>query len=223
MAERKEQFARLAAVSDLARILSLFLYLPKRELAAGIADGSLRQDVQEIICELGWQDFDDSLLGSLAARQAYADEGILSSLRQEYTRLFTHPESPQLYIYESLFRYYAEGEQGERPLLGISPAALDALRQYQQAGFRPSCTANESADHMGCELEFVSFLCFKLARQAWAEAENHAGQKQLPAFVKLHLGRWGKDFFQVLANKAKYPAYQIIGQLGMRLSEEIEL
>ena len=123
------------------KLKSLSLRLPTEQLATGILDGSVAEDVCAIMSELDFPEDDIEkiksnlllLQGGLATKKE-----LITEMRQEYTRLFTHPKKPSVDIYETVFLYNPEEENEQRPSLFISPAAMDA----EQIG-RASCRERE--------------------------------------------------------------------------------
>lgn len=206
------KFQQLTAASDFCRLLAMFLNLPTLKVATGIVNGTLVQDFDHILQELDCHVFDEAELKK-AFTSSESPDVVLHSLRQEYTRLFTHPEKPAIAIYEALFRYEKEGGE-ERPSLHVNPAALDAQSNYRRAGFNTAYAGNESADHMAREIEFLSYLYFQQARQLVQANDNTNYQELRQNFWRLHLQRWGKAFFQQCEQKAGHPAYICLGRLG---------
>ncbi len=152
-----ELFSRQTALADLGRLLAMFFRLPTLKLTEGLSGGALQEDLQAIAGEL---EADQSSLAPLAEYRGAGGRQLLHELRQEYTRLFTHPENPALRCHEYLFLH---GDGKEAPLLHINPAALSAREAYREAGFCPT-GGHESADHISCELEFAACLLYQIAK-----------------------------------------------------------
>lgn len=198
------KYKRLLACSDMYQLLSLFLRLPTTELVDGLLDGSLKQDVRDIFEELDVPEEETASimegLGEYGAN-SHDPKEILSDLRREYTRMFTHPKQPVVCIYEALFLWSADSDE-PRPSLFISPAALDAERCYKRAGLARSKEVNESGDHFATQMEFMMALCRELAIaiQEDDEAKLSEYEATLEEFAKLHLHRWARPFFRECAN-----------------------
>lgn len=213
------EFRRATAASDMCCLLAMLLNLPTRELADGILDGSLMEDVVAIFEEL---EIMDSRTETIKVCLGALQEGIsdhalfFTAMRQEYTRLFTHPKHPVIAIYETLFRFKPETKNQYKPVLFISPAALDARRCYQEAGFASSRKANESEDHMALEMEYISYLYLQKAK-ALSEGNQETAQKydlQIKEFIEVHLQKWGGDFFASCIAASESEVYKVLGRIG---------
>lgn len=210
---------KAVAASDMYKLLALMLSLPTEEIAAGIFDGSLAKDVKAIFGELG---FVDRRVGAISDRLGTLQEGIsgekelFTGLRQEYTRLFSHPVRPAIQIYETLFLYKPEGRDAERPPLFVSPAAMDAGRCYRQAGLVRSKTANEPEDHMATEMEFMAYLYFHLAKALNENDQEGLAHRegQIREFSQGHLQKWAVDFFESCISASENSVYQTVGLVG---------
>ncbi|MFB6468121.1 molecular chaperone [Cytobacillus sp. Hz8] len=213
------QIQNSVAASDMYRLLSMFLHLPKEEMAIGILDGSLAEDVVEIFMELGVY---DSRIEIMKAKLDTLQEGksstkeVLTDMRQEYTRLFTHPKKPAIEIYETTFLFNPSEENKEGTTLFISPAALDAERCYNQAGLIRSMEVNEPSDHMATELEFMAFLYLQ---KGIALKDNNFEKvikrnEQIKEFSEIHLQKWAMKFFDRCSSSSESAIYQIFGHIG---------
>lgn len=87
---------------------------------------------------------------------------------------------------------------------------------YGAFGAEPEGPVHERPDHVGCELEFLAFLC--LAR----EAARKDGNTELVeicldaenVFLRDHLGRWLGRFCRDLAEATTDPVYTALAGLG---------
>lgn len=210
-----ELFSRQTALADLGRLLAMFFRLPTLKLTEGLSGGALQEDLQAIAGELG---ADQSSLAPLAEYRGAGGRQLLHELRQEYTRLFTHPENPALRCHEYLFLH---GDGKEAPLLHINPAALSAREAYLEAGFCPT-GGHESADHISCELEFAACLLYQIAKAEKEGADPVPWQKRAGSFRKIHLARWGSAFFAACGEKSALPFYKVVGALGEVFCREYE-
>ncbi|BAE82685.1 uncharacterized component of anaerobic dehydrogenase [Desulfitobacterium hafniense Y51] len=207
-------------------LLSRFLHLPTEDIMEGIVDGSLANDVREIFQELG---IDDSKSEEIHSRlqtlqgQTTEKNEYLSALRKEYTRLFTHPRSPVIDIYETFFLFQPEDGSQDKPALFISPAALDAEHRYKQAGLVRSKDFNEPGDHMATELEFMAYLYLHLAKALQEDKRQEITQKkeQIKEFREIHLQKWGKDFFNRCTSDSQTEIYQVYGLMGSTFLSEM--
>lgn len=223
--ERESEYQEALAVSDIFQVLSLFLRLPSRELSVGLLDGGISEDVTAILRELGHHHEEtlviENTLQAIQSSQVNVDT-FHSQLRQEYTRLFSHPRRPQIAIYETLFRYKVD-EDGEYPPLFISPAALDAERCYKKAGLAMSSEVNESGDHMSIEMEFMMYLFLEKAISIREGDEQGLARRNLEIqeFTRLHLNRWGQEFFEKCKNTSQIPVYKVIGEIGVLVLSDL--
>jgi TorA maturation chaperone TorD len=110
---------------------------------------------------------------------------------------------------------------------------LDPIRQgrqmadvaafYRAFGAEPSGPAGERPDHIGCELEFLSFLEIRRL----AAFEDHEDVELLDeisaSFLSDHAGRWLPTFFAAVREAAsRAPLYRAFGSLGERtLGDEL--
>lgn len=108
---------------------------------------------------------------------------------------------------------------------------LDPIRQgrqmadvaafYRAFGAEPSGPAGERPDHIGCELEFLSFL--ELRRLAAAENAEDVGllDEIGASFLTDHAGCWLPTFFAEVARGAEAaPFYRALAALGSRMVDD---
>lgn len=207
------------AASDLYRLLSMFLHQPTDESVQGLLDGSIADDVADILEELG---FSAEIIQRIDKKLTALQNGISkkeelrTAMSREYTRLFSHPKKPAVAIYECLFLFQPENETEEQPLLFVSPAALDAERCYKKAGLLRSKAVNEPGDHMATELEFMMVLYW---RKAQALQENNLeelakSEAEIKEFTDVHLRKWAVEFFQQCVDASQSEVYRIFGEIG---------
>lgn len=201
-----EPIEKLLACSDMYQLLSVFLSLPSSEMVDGIAGGTLKQDVIDIFDEL--QVEQEQVLAATTTLTAFAEninvdkKALLSTLRQEYTRMFRHPKEPKVDIYEALFLWELKENKdlnkNPKPRLFVSPAAMDCERLYKRAGLVGSKELNESADYFATQLEFMMAVYTKAAKARQENDEQQLKELDLiiEEFSSLHLDRWALLFFQ---------------------------
>jgi TorA maturation chaperone TorD len=207
------------AASDMYKLLSMFFRFPTEEMAIGILDGSLSDDVLAIFEELGiWDNRTELIKTKLGTLQVGLSEkdAYITQMRREYTRLFSHPSEPVINLYETLFLFEPEEKGQDKPVLFISPAALDAERCYRKAGFVRSNTVNEPSDHLSIEFEFMAYLYLNKAR---ALHENNGDQPaqlniQIREFSEIHLRKWALNFFDRCVSSSTSPIYETFGRIG---------
>lgn len=93
---------------------------------------------------------------------------------------------------------------------------------YGAFGAESEGPVHERPDHIGCELEFLAFLC--LGRDAAredgnAELEETCRQAE-DAFLRDHLGRWLGQFCSDLAAATSNPVYTALAAAGTRFAEQ---
>lgn len=207
------------AASDMYQLLSVTLRLPDEDLARGVLDGRLADDAVSILSELHvpGDELDRIRTRLLALRgDAGGRSSLLTEMRQEYTRLFTHPRRPTVAIYETTFRHDPASAEGP-PSLFVGPAALDAERCYRKAGLLLTTSeSNEPADHMATEMEFMMFLHREkaVALHQGDRAEVARREAEIGEFTELHLREWAPAFFSACASSSESEAYRAIGELG---------
>lgn len=216
--EHEIDFQKAAAASDMFQFLAMSMRLPEKQLAAGLLDGSIADDVTNILRELGFKPGNTRTIedGFNKIRECGKNEQELFSLmRQEYTYFFTHPRKPAIPIYEALF-CYKPGKGEARPVLFISPAALDAERCYKKAGLKMSKDVNDSGDHMATELEFMMYLYQQKAKAIRNNDEMELARRndEISEFNRLHLKKWGVEFFEQCKVVSKSEVYHLIGETG---------
>lgn len=213
------EIQRALAASDMYQLLSRSLHLPTEEIAMGLLDGSLAEDVLTILAELN---LSAAEIGKIRTKfRAAISEGITqeelhAEMRREYTRLFTHPQKPAVDIYESAFRYTLEGGKEKKPALFISPAALDAERCYKKAGLVMAKEVNEPGDHMATEMEFMMFLCLQKAKALQENNQEELAKREgeIQEFQRIHLQKWAKDFFNRCTSSSRSEVYRTLGEIG---------
>jgi TorA maturation chaperone TorD len=227
--DRVAERLRLVAISDLFRLLSILLRLPTDEVVCAVSEEVIEKDLRQIAGEIG---FDD--LGRQATKEALdmlakqRVEGTLSltELRIEFTRLFSHPDTPAIHICECLFLFWSRNPNGkpeEAPRLFISPAAFDAEQHYRKAGFIRSPSINEPADSMATQMEFLYNL---FAAKAVALDENNLENlafldECIEGFLRDHLQKWAVGFFDQCVEKSKNALYQAVGLVGGALVKQL--
>lgn len=225
-AVQEKELQHALAASDLYQFLSMFLRMPTGEIAAGLLDGTIAEDICAILKELDFpSESIDSVCAGLISLQCNPQnrEKLHSDMRKEYTRLFSHPENPVIDIYETLFLADIKPDNGEKPALFISPAALDAERCYKKAGLTLSKEVREPADHMATEMEFMAYLHMEKAKALHEENKEKLSQIEgdIEEFTDIHLKKWALAFFEKCMVSSHHPAYKIFGEIGKVFMEKV--
>lgn len=90
---------------------------------------------------------------------------------------------------------------------------------YRAFGASPSGPATERPDHVGCELEFLSFLVLRRLEADEAgdgEAASVCEQAE-DSFLREHLGRWVPTFCRDVAQATESPIYRLLALVGERV------
>lgn len=145
----------------------------------------------------------------------------LETLRAEHERLFGHTLRGRVCPYET--------EYGSGALFQQSQELADISGFYLAFGLAFAPEGSVRLDHIGCELEFVEFLCLK---EAWAvEAGNQemeeVTRQALRKFTRDHIGRFGMAFAAALRTEAAGGFYEHVGAVCLaflnRLCESLEV
>lgn len=190
------------AMADTCRILSACVSLPTPDLVASIDDGSLAASIRTLLPWLAREDVaGERVEARLAASEARVASMTLSELRQDYTRLFSHPTAPLAPLCESQFKSEQRGE--EKPLLVVNRLALKLDDEYRRAGYERSNGGVVPPDHLGTELAYLALL------------HDERRSDDAASFVKRHLGTWAPEVFSIVEQQSATPAYALVGSLGL--------
>lgn len=220
---------RLTALADAYGMLALMTQFPTREVLAGLADGTLEEDVLTILAEIGLS-VDDSRIETLklqletASKEARGEDA-LSAVRRKYTHLFNHPDAPALGLFEELFIHirkhrlanpdYARDHDKE-PRTFVNNASFDAERCFKNAGFMRTEETSTPSDCMFVEMQFMQCL---FARMARANLENNETLytetlEHMREFKHLHLDKWMKAFYEDCATEGHLAFFGTLGHFG---------
>ena len=134
--------------------------------------------------------------GNLVARVedwvATFDSLSLEELLARYGKLFGHTARGPVCPYEA--------EYGQEGLFEQPRQIAKIMGYYQAFGLTTRVEERERADHAGCELEFMDFLCRKeaYALESGDQATCAETCKAQRLFLKDHLGRFGLAFARLL-------------------------
>jgi TorA maturation chaperone TorD len=219
------------AIADFCNLLAVLLRLPKEETIAMLVDGNVASQISEMSVDAGFNESQkEQILTSLGSiREQIKRDGIeLSALRHAYTTIFTHPEMPLIFPYESQFLYWEANPNGSydlAPRVFVSDAALDAERCYKKAGLTRSPDVNVPADHIATEIEFMGKLYSHkaelLERVELSTEECDRVDELIDEFSRIHFEKWGIRFFEKCAQTDVYPLYKTVGTLGVVLMERL--
>lgn len=213
----------LHARSAAYRLLAVFLSLPNETVARGVVGGAVREDLAAILDEGLFGDSEKNVVLSVYdagdSPEVSASVGsVLTTLRRDYTRLFTNPERALVPVYEAVFKGADDFDTSQ--LTFISPTALDARRSYRELGLDMSSDVRDSPDHMAAECDFACFAYRELALAIEADDSDRVDdvERVLGRFMQNHLLKWQDKFFSLVAENAATPMYRAIGELGVLLA-----
>lgn len=213
--------AYLHGLADAYRFVGVFLDVPGAEVAEGVVNGSAADDLVGILNDAGASDAEAAaVLEAFNGGAPLEAEIAAIELRRDFTRLFTNPEKPLVSVYEATFKGADDFDTSK--LAFVSPTALDAERCYRRWGIEVGGARRESPDHMGAEVDFISFLL-----EAWAQALEEGDRERaerahsdIRGFLDTHFLKWGEPLFAVVADKARTGAYRGVGRLGALLARK---
>lgn len=105
---------------------------------------------------------------------------------------------------------------------GRGPLIADVAGFYK--AFAYDAPPPNTADHIANELDFMGWLAMKSAYAHHAGEAEHAEitANARAKFLKDHLGRWAKRFFERLAEVAEGTHYEAVAVLASRTLEQLE-
>lgn len=213
---QEKQINLAFSTSDFYQLLSISLQLPSANLVEALLDDRYEDDVLSILCELSCSKEDISEVEKVFTqlKSSVKDaQQILEEMQIEHTRLFYHPKSPALNIYETTF--LNSGEEGaEKPMLFVSQEASHVEKSYKEAGL--TMKTKEPADHIVTEMEFMMNLYGRkaIALQNDDTEELEKIQKFIKNFEEMHFDKWGYEFFEGLETESTILSYQLIGKIA---------
>ena len=198
--ESSSRLARGRRASLRARVYRLladaFLY-PDEDLVSSLRGGGFEGGIR------GWMAGDPGAQGGKGVRGletllSHPASSSLAALREEHARTFGHTISGGCPPYET--------EYGSAHIYQQAGRLADIGGFYRAFGLEVSEENPERLDHIGLELEFMSFLALK---EAYA-LEHHGEEKAdlcLEAqrrFLLDYLGRWTPLFLRLLRKKGGF-------------------
>lgn len=207
---------RFQGYADFFRLASMFFLSPSEELAQGVIDGSVFDDMRAIFEDAGL----DPSCAAFAHESALRRENPTASemrteLRRDYTALFTHPERPLVAICEMRFRDGRDcAETPSTPFL--NEAALHAESCYRAAGLSlDGSRSREPGDHLAIELEFMAYLNARLAEALERnDLDAHRRWEEALSEFEPHLTSWVPDFFSACEHSGCGTVYPWLGRIG---------
>jgi TorA maturation chaperone TorD len=126
-------------------------------------------------------------------------------LAVEYVRLFLHGDRfPTIHPYESV---YTCGRL-------MAPECLNGLKElYDRADVKPKAGMALPPDHLGLELEFLSFLLRNLDQSPEGSAEAQDWRGLAERLLGRHLIPFARIFTRKLENSDPHPYFRYAGQV----------
>jgi len=194
-------------------LASLCLKPPSDSLISMIKDGSILSVFQDndegcgkgISSPYGLSEF---------VRQADNMDNLKDELEAEHTALFVLPSD--VLPHEAVYL------DRDKRLGGRVTISVGQFYEKAGANIQEGCT--QMPDHLGMELEFMSFLC-KIERESWERTEIESLQKCVElqkAFLEEHLLKWGYQCCEKLIEKATYGFYKAVASFIMKFMKSEE-
>lgn len=210
-----DTYTAKSAYAEALALLATCLRVPNPVLYEAVSDGSLFEAFADIMGVLAEDGPADAFAAQAREQADRPSPSSYDELRTDYTRLFTHPVSPRVPIYESQFARREEAGE-KKPLLVVNRTAeaVDAL--YRAKGFAPDRKEVVSGDHLSAELAFLSLLLNEELEEDGSHGEGE-GAVSAQVFFAEHLKPWAASFFEEVHQQAETPEYQMIGQFGQNI------
>lgn len=219
------EFVHHTAMSDLYRLVILFLQFPTAQTVESMEAESIAPDFISIAEELGIGSEDVGILPerlNALQKDLLESEDPLGLLRREHTRLFTNPQGPLVPPYEGLYCAVKRGDgsvaRGEAMLI-VNPAAMDVERACRQIGFALGSDNRFPADGATVELEYMAHLHDAVSR-AILDSDEELSLESLERicdFYNMHISKWMPDFFSDIARVSRIEFHSIAAELGALL------
>ena len=209
-------------VEELARLRGTFYHLLSKcffqadeELVSSLLNGSL---VQMFKMTLGNLD-DEKVTHAIEIVERYTKKcngnslsDVIREMNIEYNRLFVGPGHLPSPPYESV---YLTIDEDNKDGIVLGDSALDAKYQYLSAGISLPEDFTDLPDHIGVELDFMSYLCFEESskiQEGDDEGLCDVVNKQYD-FITNHLDNWISSFTDAVVNSTELDFYKGLVQI----------
>lgn len=203
--------------AELYEMLSLGYGFYPRETVEAVVSGEYGKALSETLESLGFGGDLSAQVESVLA--SYAKEGVEDAfhrLRREYTRLFVG--SPTSLVSPYTCVYYAEDVKVQ-PLLYVNKESMAVERFMRECGMgRPEGT-NDPLDHIGTELEFLSYLCLDRAGVINAEG-NVVPADAYEVFYQARFAPYAKRIARLVVENTDEPLLRAVSAVVAELPEE---
>lgn len=210
--------------ADACELLTCAFAYPDEQLAEGLCNGSLADDVEACLLDAG---ADESVASDLAdGLRVWAGSDVpelRSHMRKTYSRLYFVPGGhTPIFPYESAF-LHVERDLPGAPALFRTSVTLDVERHMREAGVAAKNARTEPCDSVFEEYEFLSYLYAKQADAiASGDVEGEvAWAKRIEAFVAEHVSVWIPSFMARTRDLAKESPYEGFALLALVLAEQL--
>ena len=197
------------------RLLSQCFFHANKDMVTSIKNGSLVQVLKMTLGTMGDVRVDQAieLLEGFSGKCyecSLAD--VSSELNIEYNRLFVGPGHLPSPPYESI--YLTKNEENKDGLV-MGDSTLDAKNQYLSAGITLSEDFTDLPDHIGVELDFMSWLCFQESSKL--ENEEYEGVTEIVNkqfdFLTNHLDNWITPFTHAIIHSTNLDFYKGLARM----------
>lgn len=140
----------------------------------------------------------------------------------DYEAMFRVPGDAYVHPYESVYRHESYPGGGAKKAMVYGVWAQEVAKLYQAEGLAPREGFTELPDHLGVELEFMAFLCQRVAEAVASGDHKEAevfGSKQRE-FLQNHLLSWSEKCLMKIKEKASTPLYRHLANLLKSFLEE---
>ncbi|KXS39610.1 MAG: anaerobic dehydrogenase subunit [Candidatus Frackibacter sp. T328-2] len=155
---------------------------------------------------------------SLLENNVQNNESLWKEILFDFNRLFVGPDKLQAPPYESVYR-----DEG----LIMGPSTLEVRNFYQSEGLKLENQGKEPDDHIGIELEFLSYITrlIIMSQEKQAEEEVNYYQELYEKFLNEHLLQWGLEFADLIIDKAETKFMKGVGLYlkGFLKEEELQV
>ena len=215
------------ALSDYYALVRLLLQIPASDVVESVKEGLLADDYRVIAREAG---LDSASIAEVLDQLTQVQQELtkaehsVSFVRREYTRLFTHPQKPQIPLYEGVFldlELERAGKASTQARLFVNPAAVDAEKLYRAGGL--VCNSKDEripADCITTELAFLEHLHKHVAAAALTDDQSAMTQtfSLIIDFHEHHVSKWIPRFFERCEEESGIEYYRAVGRMGRALT-----
>lgn len=197
-------------------LLAMGFRYPTPELASAISQGEFFEAAEEIAEAMGveWVS---------GWTNDKASNALLASMKKEYTSLFIGTSGSMVDPYECV---WDAREKGTKPLLFVSPKAVEVEKFCKACGLGMPDGKNEPFDHIAVELELLEYLASLCAGIAvypeGFEAVDFPGGSPAAAyslFIEEHLGRWAYAFGRGVKDVSQGSLYGLLSDFLLHVLE----